>query len=100
MDEFIKVLEEAIDTLQHTYANVPKIQEYTGLQIEISDGEWQHSDHVTWRAWTGRRRIWGLEHHGPVYVLNSKDDSVAYTGRRFCKCSICQSHIDATIKSN
>ena len=100
MDKLSKVLEEVIDVLQHTYSEMPKVEEHTGLMIELSQGEWEHSDYKTWRAWSGRRRIWGLEHHGVIYFINSKDDSNPYTGSRICKCSVCQTDVHPTIKAN
>lgn len=100
MSEFLKVLEEAIDTLQHTYPDMPKHEEHTGLLIEVKNDVWENSDLRTWRAWTGRRKIWGIEHHGPVYVIDSKDDTKPYTGSRMCKCDACQVHVDSRVKSN
>ena len=100
MDDFTKVLEEAIDTLQDMYPSMPKVQEHTGLQIEVKDNVWDHTDLRTWRSWTGRRMIWGVEHHGPVYVIDSKDDSKPFTGARICKCSVCQTDVHPVLKSN
>lgn len=100
MDEFSKVLEETIDTLQDMYHSMPKVYEHTGLQVEVIEGEWEHSDLRTWRAWTGRRRVWSVEYHGQVYVIDSKDDSHPYTGKRTCRCSVCQTHVVAAAKSN
>ena len=100
MDEFSKVLEETIDTLQDMYHSMPVEYEHTGLQVEVSEGEWEHSDLRTWRAWTGRRRVWNVEYHGHVYVIDSKDDSLPYAGKRTCRCSVCQTHVAAAVKSN
>lgn len=100
MNDFRKVLEEAIESLQHTYPAMPKQQEWTGLEICVKDEEWEPADMRTWRSWTGRRKIWGIEHHGPIYVLDSKDDSAPFTGKRICMCEICQKHVDVTLKPN
>lgn len=100
MDVLIKVIEEAIDILQHTYSEMSTNQKYTGLQIEVADDEWQNSDLRTWRAWTGLRRVWGLEHHGDVYDIASIDDCHPYTGRRRCQCNVCQSSVATETKSN
>lgn len=100
MDEFRKVLEEAIDYIQHTYPPMQSAQENTGLEIEVQPDVWEYTNLRTWRAWTGRRKIWGFEHHGPVYIVDSKDDSKPYEGARVCKCSLCQAHVLPTLKSN
>jgi hypothetical protein len=100
MEEFRKVLEEAIEALQDNYSAMPNKQEWTGLEIEVKPNEWENSDLRTWRSWTGRRKIWGIEHHGPIYIIDTKDDSTPYTGSRLCKCSICQEHVDPRLKSN
>lgn len=100
MDEFSKVLEAAIDTLQDIYHNMPQVYEHTGLQIEVMEGEWEHSDLRTWRAWTGLRRLWNVEYHGPIYVIDSAADSRPYAGKRTCRCAVCQTHVAATTKSN
>ena len=100
MEDFRKVLEEAIEALQDTYPVMPKKEERTGLEIEVKPDEWENSDLRTWRSWTGRRKIWGVEHHGPIYILDSKDDSKPFTGHRVCKCSTCQEHVDSRLKAN
>lgn len=38
-------------------------------------------------AWTGPRRLNGLDYHGPIFNLGT---SIAYDGPRHCGCSTCE----------
>lgn len=68
------------------------------LQIEVSGLPVPTTIDV-WRAWTGRRFVFGLEHHGPVYELG-KDESTPWSGARVCPCDTCQSHVIPTLRPN
>lgn len=48
-------------------------------------------------AWTGPRRLNGLDHHGPIFHLGT---DVQYAGPRHCGCPACESGIDPTAKKN
>lgn len=72
-----------------------------GGGAEILSGEtWIAADKETWRSWTGHRRIWGIEHHGPVYNYLSPEGSLPYTGRRVCTCAECQANVTPTLRDN
>ena len=62
----------------------------TGLQV-MSEGTWVPSTRELWTAWTGRRAVWGVEFHGPVYLVGTTD--VTWTGSRACPCARCQSTV-------
>jgi hypothetical protein len=89
------------DSFASTMSSLPtdKIIPHQGLAIEVADGEWIPSTQVLWRSWTGRRSVWGLEWHGPVFNVD-RDDSVPYAGKRVCTCTICQEHVHPTAKPN
>lgn len=72
-----------------------------GGGAEILSGDaWVAADKDTWRSWTGHRRIWGIEYHGPVYNYLSPEGSPPYTGRRVCPCAECQSNVMPTLRIN
>lgn len=68
------------------------------LEIE-ADGKWIAADLSVWRAWTGRRTVWGMEYHGPVYALHAKDET-PWDGPRVCVCGKCQQHVRAEHRPN
>lgn len=70
------------------------------LQVQVHGGTWLSVTSDIWRAWTGPRRIWGVEHHGPVYPVGSTEGSAPYAGARVCRCSVCQEHVHPTAKPN
>lgn len=98
LEEVTKQLEEAF-ALPATPFPTDEIIPHQGLAIEIAEGEWIPSTQVLWRSWTGRRSVWGLEWHGPVFNVD-RDDSVPYTGKRVCTCSKCQEHVESSMKPN
>lgn len=57
----------------------------TGLEVEDHD-VWQPATESVWRAWTGRRAVWGIEYHGPVYAIGASEDAGPWTGSRVCAC--------------
>ena len=69
----------------------------TGLEIMVED-TWFPADPATWRAWTGQRRVWGQEYHGPVYAIDAP--STAWSGKRICNCSACQSTVSPGLRLN
>ena len=52
-----------------------------------------------WRSWTGRRYIFGIEHHGPVYEFG-KSETTPWSGSRICFCSTCQTHVAPKLRPN
>jgi hypothetical protein len=74
----------------------------TGLEIctDHATDTWISADRNLWRSWTGRRKIWGIEYHGPVYNLDSPEDSAPWSGIRSCSCQICQKNVDDHLKPN
>ena len=70
-----------------------------GLEVHLGN-DWIPITADMWRSWTGRRRIWGIEHHGPVYAVGTQDESTPWTGVRECACSTCQAHVEPTLKPN
>lgn len=65
---------------------------FRGHEVELN-GEWIPSSSDTWRAWCGRRRLWGIEFHGDVYAIGSPDGTTPWTGPRTCPCEACQRHV-------
>ena len=98
LEEVAKQIEDDF-TLPSTPFPTDEIIPHQGLAIEVADGEWIPSTQVLWRSWTGRRKVWGLEWHGPVFNID-RDDSVPYTGKRVCTCTICQEHVASVAKPN
>ena len=68
------------------------------LEIEVGD-KWIPAEAPLWRAWTGRRTVWGMEYHGPVYTLEDKDGA-PWDGPRVCGCHKCQAHVRAEHRPN
>ena len=98
LEEVTKQLEDAF-ALPAAPFPTDELIPHQGLAIEVADGEWIPSTQVLWRSWTGRRSVWGLEWHGPVFNVD-RDDSVPYAGKRVCTCKICQEHVHPTAKPN
>jgi hypothetical protein len=96
LEEATKLLEDAF-ALPATPLPTDEIIPHVGLTIEVAEGEWIPSTQVLWRSWTGRRKVWGMEYHGPVFNVD-RDDSVPYAGKRVCLCSKCQEHVVASMK--
>jgi len=69
------------------------------LQVKMDD-TWIEVKEEVFRSWTGSRRVNGEEFHGPVYNFGSIDDSIPYTGRRECGCSVCQQNVEPVFKMN
>ena len=72
---------------------------HVGLEVNIAAEEWIPATKVLWRSWTGLRKVWGMEYHGPVYNID-RDDSVPFSGKRVCGCKICQEHVSPELKPN
>jgi hypothetical protein len=70
----------------------------TGLTILVHD-TWIPTDIRIWRAWTGRRALWGQEYHGPVFLIDSRVDR-QWGGKRTCTCPTCQSTVPAELRPN
>ena len=98
LEEVAKQIEDAF-ALPATPFPTDEIIPHQGLTVEVADGEWIPSTQVLWRSWTGRRKVWGLEWHGPVFNID-RDDSVPYMGKRVCTCSVCQEHVASVAKPN
>ena len=98
---FEQVAGELEDMLKVPAVPLPtdEIIPHVGLTIEVAEGEWIPSTQVLWRSWTGRRKVWGMEYHGPVFNVD-RDDSVPYVGKRVCTCSKCQEHVESSMKPN
>ncbi len=94
-ESLIRIAENMDDPLTH---DIARGEGTTALQIEHTDHPVPASPDV-WRAWTGRRYVFGVEYHGPVYPLG-KDETVPWTGARVCSCSTCQSHVIPTLRPN
>lgn len=61
-------------------------------------GNWAPASVEDWSAWTGLRRVWGVEYHGPVNYKDKKDK--LYTGPRGCPCDKCQETVEPRFKMN
>jgi len=98
---FEEVAKQLKDAFPIAAAPLPtdEIIPHHGLLVEVADGEWIPSTQILWRSWTGRRQVWGMEYHGPVFNVD-RDDSVPYAGKRVCSCSICQEHVIPAAKPN
>lgn len=70
-----------------------------GLEARIGN-DWIPVTSDVWSSWTGRRRIWGMEHHGPVYAFGAPEGTPPWTGARECYCSSCQAHVEPTLRPN
>jgi len=90
------------ETLLQLASAVPLPQDdelVPSLSMEIMAGdEYVAAAPEVWRAWTGQRRLWGQEYHGPVYPLG-KDD-MPWTGARVCGCKTCQEHVLPALRPN
>jgi hypothetical protein len=63
----------------------------TGM-VEVNDpmtDAWVPVNATYFRKYAGRRRLLGVEYHGPVFIDGVSD--VVYTGPRICSCDKCQS---------
>lgn len=87
--DLIGRIEEALGPV--TFTNDDPVPS-TGMEIQVQS-DWFPADRQTWRSWTGSRRLWGVEYHGPVYVYMSPEGSMPFTGRRQCGCKTCQEHV-------
>jgi hypothetical protein len=92
-----RVIEDLFQTISQLEL-APTIQPF---QPEIQAGkEWVTTTREEFRSWTGRRRISGVEIHGPIYLFGSSEDSSPYTGPRVCLCKTCQATVESRFKSN
>lgn len=62
--------------------------------------EWTEVTEAVFRSWTGLRMINGEPYHGPIYNFGTDGNSSIYNGSRACSCGVCQSTVDAKLKSN
>lgn len=70
------------------------------LEVQVHGEQWLPVSTEIWRAWTGPRRVWGIEYHGPVFPLGAADESKPYDGARVCRCRQCQEHVHPTARPN
>lgn len=68
----------------------------TGYEVMVMD-TWLPARPDMWRSWTGRRAVWGVEHHGPVFMLGT---NTRYTGSRMCGCPTCQTEVEPASRMN
>ena len=67
------------------------------VEIKVKSN-WVPTTSEIFRSWTGHRRIWGMEYHGPVYVLGK--DEKTYSGARLCPCAVCQESVSPEFRMN
>lgn len=98
LEEVTKQLEDAF-ALPTSASPTDEIIPHMGLEVEVAEGDWIPSTQVLWRSWTGRRKVWGIEYHGPVFNID-RDDSSLWTGKRVCTCDKCQENVSSSMKPN
>jgi hypothetical protein len=98
---FEQVASDLEDMLKVPAVPLPtdEIIPHVGLEVNVAGDEWIPATQVLWRSWTGRRKVWGMEYHGPVFNID-RDDSVPFSGKRVCGCAICQEHVSPEMKPN
>jgi len=98
---FEQVASDLEDMLKVPAVPLPtdEIIPHVGLEVNVAADEWIPATQVLWRSWTGRRKVWGMEYHGPVFNID-RDDSVPFSGKRICGCKICQEHVSPEMKPN
>jgi hypothetical protein len=94
LDTLAEALEAAAPGPEASYEDpaMADVALSNGLMCLVQD-TWMPVEVQVWRSWTGRRAIFGMEYHGPVYSMNSPDDSEPFDGRRACSCDSCQLHV-------
>jgi hypothetical protein len=104
-DIALKMLEN-FNTLAEDLKGVPlsplptdEIIPHEGLEVCLTGEDWIPTTGTLWRSWTGRRRIWGLEYHGPVFNID-RPDGTPFAGKRSCGCSVCQEHVESKFRPN
>ena len=104
MDDIKKILEDIGDILGGTAGSVPPLEDEDGpllsgpVEVMVKDS-WTPVTKEIFASWTGLRRIWGIEYHGPVVYKDCKNGS-QYTGPRSCSCAVCQSTVEPKFKMN
>lgn len=94
-EEIVSKLIQAMDK-----QNVDDAQlQDTGLSVML-EGCWIPADRSLWRSWVGRRALWGIEYHGPIFDVESKNDDRPYEGPRNCGCKTCQSSVEPASRKN
>lgn len=93
------VLNEAVTTLTSGLYPADSIVPHGGKSVMV-EGSWIPVDAKLWRSWTGRRAVWGMEYHGPVYSVESSVDTKPWDGPRECSCQKCQSHVAILSRPN
>ena len=87
-----------LDSILNVPAGADSPSPTSALEIEVGDN-WIPAESQLWRAWTGRRTVWGMEYHGPVYVMGAKEETL-FTGKRICPCAECQKSVVPEFKYN
>lgn len=72
---------------------------HDGLEVCLSGDDWIPAGAALWRSWTGRRRVWSLEYHGPVFNID-RPDGEPFKGKRVCGCVVCQEHVESKSRHN
>lgn len=65
-------------------------------EISITD-VFVTTEFSVFNSFLGRRRINGIDFHGPIYNFNT--DAV-YNGPRFCSCHVCEAWAQPIYKKN
>lgn len=103
MDNDIESMLEAAEEVQNALGEDPTDapRRNSGLQIWDENLEsWIPVRRELWRSWTGHRAVWGIDYHGPVYSIESKTDSIPWSGPRLCHCRTCQEHVSPQSRVN
>jgi len=94
------IVNEVISSVVEGFTEVDTCVPHAAGVAVMLNGAWIPSDRKLWRSWTGRRAVWGLEYHGPIYAMESTNDSTPWDGPRECNCDKCQSNVKPTSRSN
>ena len=96
-----KIAEQFLEETRELLGGLPQEgEEPVPGPVEIKVGsQWTAVGAPVFRAWTGQRRIWGIEYHGPVYVMGAKEETL-FTGKRICPCAECQKSVVPEFKYN
>lgn len=99
MDKLTGLLKDIEDILGGP-VDLPEEEGLDSGPVEVLRGDtWIPVSKEDFASWTGPRRIWGIEYHGPVTYKNCKNGS-QYTGPRSCPCNTCQSTVESKFKMN
>lgn len=95
LSDILKDIEDIVSGLTDSTHEEPLT---TGPVEVFVGGNWMPTTLEDWSAWTGLRRVWGIEYHGPVSYKDKKDK--LYTGPRGCPCETCQETVEPRFKMN